>query len=1001
MKRKTIVTKLLLLFSGLLLTTSLFAQQRTLTGIVTDASNGDPLPGATVVVKGTASGTATDINGTFQLKASPGDNLVFSFIGYQNIEVTITDQVELLVSLSPSTLAVDELVVIGYGTVKKSDATGSINTVSSKDFNKGAITSAQDLLIGKSAGVVITNAGGAPGAGATIRIRGGSSFKASNDPLIIIDGVPIDNNNVNGSANLLGFVNPNDIETMTVLKDASATAIYGSRASNGVIIITTKKGKVGSPMKISYDGSTSISKAIKFVDVYTGDELRAIANDNIYKSIFSSGIAKLDTVRSTAKPVKTYAGTGINTDWQQEIFRTAITHDHNLSISGAYKTLPYRVSLGYTDQDGIMKNTGMKRMTGSINLEPTFFKDDLKVSINAKGMNTDYNFGDDGALGSAVRMDPTKGIYDTADAGGYFQWANYDAALGTPNPVEQLMEVDNQSNVQRIIGNMQFDYRFRFLPDLRANLNLATDHTESVGHNNRPTTSPGTLTGTFWGKLNDYNETNNNNLLDFYLNYNKDLAQINSRIDATAGYSWQHFEREEYRYNRGNYDDDHLYQKPDSGFTPTENYLVSFFGRVNYSYSNKYLLTVTVREDGSSRFSPETRWGLFPSAAFAWKINEESFLKNVEALTELKLRLGWGVTGQQDIADNDYPSMATYVLSQNGFYYPIGGEFLPTLRPDPYDPNIKWEETTTQNLGLDFGFLKDRITGSIDLYKRVTDDLINEVTVPTGSNFSNKLVTNVGSLENQGVELSLNLIPISQKDVFLTLGFNFTYNENTVTKLLISDDPTYLGALEGDAFTGINRVSRVGYPVRSFFLNKQVYNSEGQPIEGLYVDLSGKGGAVNGDNEDKYVYKNPAPDYVMGFSGRFNYKNLDLSFSSRANIGNYVLNMVAAGSSYDQMYQIGYWKNMPTYLSDSRFVKRQFTSDYFLSNASFLKIDNVSAGYRFDNLINKMSARISITVQNLLTVTNYEGIDPEVESGIDNNFYPRPRTYMLGLNLTF
>lgn len=979
----------------------LFGQVNTITGVVSDAADGGPLPGVTIIVKGTTQGTVTDIDGTYSIKASSDQTLVFSFIGYAKLEVPVADNLQLSISLTEETTAIDELVVIGYGTVKKSDATGSINTVSSKDFNKGAITSAQDLLIGKSAGVVITNAGGAPGAGATIRIRGGSSLKASNDPLIIIDGVPIDNNNVNGSANLLGFVNPNDIESMTVLKDASATAIYGARASNGVIIITTKKGKVGSPMKITYDGSTSISKAISFVDVYTADELREIANDSIYKSLFSSGLAKLDTVRSSAKPIKTYAGTGIDTDWQQELFRTAITQDHNLSIAGAYKTLPYRVSLGYTDQDGIMKNTGMKRMTGSINLEPTFFKDDLKVSINVKGMNTDYNFGDDGALGSAIRMDPTKGIYDTADAGGYFQWANYDAALGTPNPVEQLMEVDNQSNVQRIIGNVQFDYRFSFLPDLRANLNLATDHTESVGHNNRPTSSPGTLTGTYWGKLNDYWETNNNNLLDFYLNYNKDLSQINSRIDATAGYSWQHFEFEEYRYNRGNYDEDHLYQKPDSVFSPTEYYLVSFFGRVNYSYANKYLLTFTVRDDGSSRFSPETRWGLFPSAAFAWKINEESFLKNVESLTELKLRLGWGITGQQDILGTNYPAMAIYDRSTNGFLYPIGGEFLPTLRPRPYDPNIKWEETTTQNIGLDFGFLKDRVTGSVDIYKRITKDLINNVTVPTGSNFSNKLITNVGSLENQGVELSLNLIPVSQKDVFLTLGFNFTYNQNKVTKLLLTDDPTYLGDLIGDAFTGINRVSRVGYPVSSFFLNKQVYSSDGYPIEGLYVDLSGKGGTVNGNNNAKYIYKNPAPDYVMGFSGRFNYKNLDLSFSSRANIGNYVLNMIAAGSSYDQMYQIGYWKNMPTYLSDSRFVKRQFTSDYFVNNASFFKIDNVSAGYRIENLVGKMSTRISITVQNLLTVTKYEGIDPEVDGGIDNNFYPRPRTYMLGLNLTF
>jgi TonB-linked SusC/RagA family outer membrane protein len=964
----------------------LFGQVNTITGLVSDKTDGNPLPGVTIIVKGTTTGTVTDVDGTYSIKASPEQTLIFSFIGYSKSEVPVEANLQINVSLTEETTALDELVVIGYGTVKKSDATGSINTVSSKDFNKGSITSAQDLLIGKSAGVVITNAGGAPGAGATIRIRGGSSLRASNDPLIIIDGVPIDNSNINGSANMLAFVNPNDIETMTVLKDASATAIYGSRASNGVIIITTKKGKVGSPMKITYDGSTSMASAIKFVDVYTGDEIRQLANDSTKTALFASGISKLDSA---------------NTDWQKEIFRTAITRDHNLSVSGAFKTLPYRVSVGYTDQQGTMKNTGMQRLTGSVNLEPTFFKNDLKVSINAKGMNTNYNFGDAGALGSAINMDPTKNVYDTTDAGGYFQWVNEGASLGTPNPVEQLMEVDNKSIVQRVIGNIQLDYRVRFFPDLRANLNLATDYTESNGHNNRPKTSPGTLTGTYWGRLSDYSAKNKNNLLDFYLNYTKDLSQINSKIDATAGYSWQHFERESNNFTRGNYDATHPYQKPDSSFTPTESYLVSFFGRVNYTFSSRYLLTFTIRDDGSSRFAEGNRWGLFPSAAFAWKIKEESFMKNAEGISDLKLRLGWGITGQQDIPGGDYPAMATYVMAQNAFYYPIGGVFLPTLRPNPYDPHIKWEETTTQNLGLDFGFMKDRITGSLDIYKRTTKDLINEVTVPTGSNFSNKLVTNIGSLENKGTELSLNFIPVSQKDVFLTLGFNFTYNQNKITKLLISNDPNYIGQLYSDGFTGTKQVSRVGYPVKSYLLNKQVYNTNGEPIEGLYVDLSGKGGIVNGDNEDKYIYKNPAPDYVMGFSGRFNYKNLDLSFSTRANIGNYVFNQIAAGASYDQMYQIGYWRNQPTYLSDSKFVKRQFTSDYFVHNASFFKLDNLSAGYRFDNIINKLSARISVTVQNLMTVTKYEGIDPEVDGGIDNNFYPRPRTYMLGLNLTF
>lgn len=583
---------------------------------------------------------------------------------------------------------------------------------------------------------------------------------------------------------------------------------------------------------------------------------------------------------------------------------------------------------------------------------------------------------------------------------GYFQWGNYGANLGTPNPVEQLMVADNKSNVKRVIGNIQFNYKIPFIPELRANLNLATDYTESTGHNNRPTTSPSRITSPLWGRLSDYNGKNYNDLLDFYLNYTKGISQIKSRIDATAGYSWQHFKREGDSYTRGIVDAAHPYQKTDSSTFITENYLVSFFGRLNYTFSDRYLLTLTVREDGSSRFAKGNQWGLFPSAAFAWKIKEESFMKNVKAVSDLKLRLGWGVTGQQDIG-NDYPAQAKYRSSSPGNYYPIGGVFLPTLRPDAYDPDIKWEETTTQNIGLDFGFMDDRISGSIDVYNRVTDNLLNTVTIPSGSNFSNTLLTNVGSLENKGAEFSLNLIPISQKDMSLNIGFNVTYNVNKITKLLTSDDPDYIGILYGDAFTGQKQVTRVGYPAYSYFLNKQVYDANGSPIEGMYVDLSGKGGTVNGDNADKYIYKNPVADVLLGFSARFAYKNFDLAASTRASIGNYVYNQVAAGASYDQMWANGYWHNQATYLSDTKFVKRQFTSDYFVDNASFFKLDNLSAGYNFDNLFDKMSARISFTVQNVLTITNYKGIDPEVAGGIDNNFYPRPRTFMLGISLSY
>lgn len=981
----------LLLFSALLMANVSFAQEMTITGKVTDASTKEPLVGVTVVIEGTTSGTTTDFDGNYRLNVAKGQNLVFSFIGYKSQTITVGDQKTLDVALSVETKGLDEVVVIGYGQVKKSDATGSVVAVDSKDFNKGAITSPQDLLVGKSAGVVITPGGGAPGSGATIRIRGGSSLNASNDPLIIVDGVPLDNNKIDGSGNFLSFINPNDIETFTVLKDASATAIYGSRASNGVILITTKKGKAGAPMKISYDGNVSVATPEKYVDVYSGDEMRQIAANNM--DLFGA-----ETLSKLGQE---------NTNWQKEIFRTTISHEHNLSLSGAVKSMPYRVSVGYTDQNGILKNTGMKRMTASVNLNPTLLNGDLKFNVSAKGMNTDNNFGDSGAIGSAINMDPTQPVYDPTKTGsaGYFQWSNYGANLGTPNPVEQALAVDNKSNVKRFVGNVQADYKLPFLPDMHAHLNVATDYTKSVGHNNRPTTAPSVLTSPTWGRLTNYNGKNYNNLLDFYLNYTKDIESINSKVDVTGGYSWQHFKRESFNYARGIVDDLHPYQKVDSTAFATENYLVSFFGRLNYTLADKYLLTVTVRDDGSSRFAKGNQWGIFPSAAFAWKMKEESFLKNVNAISQMKLRLGWGITGQQDIG-SDYPAQAKYVLASAGYYYPIGGEFLPTLRPDAYDPNIKWEQTTTQNIGLDFGFLDNRIYGSIDVYKRVTDNLLNQVTIPSGSNFSNTLLTNVGSLENKGAEFSLNLVPISKKDMSLNVGFNLTYNKNKITKLLLTDDPTYLGILYGSGMTGQNQVTRVGYPAYSFFVNQQVYDSNGNPIEGLYVDRSGAGGTVSGDNNDKYIYHNPVPDYTMGLSLRFNYKKFDLSASSRANIGNYVYNMVDAGSSLDQMQQIGYWKNFPRSLNNTNFVKRQFSSDYYVQNASFFKLDNVSAGYQLDNLINKLNARVSFTVQNVFTITKYDGIDPEVpysdgRPGIDNNFYPRARTFILGVNLTY
>jgi iron complex outermembrane receptor protein len=566
--------------------------------------------------------------------------------------------------------------------------------------------------------------------------------------------------------------------------------------------------------------------------------------------------------------------------------------------------------------------------------------------------------------------------------------------------VEQALMADNKSIVNRFLGNVQLDYRLPFLPSINANLNLATDYGESSGHNNRPSTSPSVLLPSgLTEKVESYTAKNVNNLLDFYLNFSQDLDKISSRIDAMAGYSWQYFKNESESTRRES-------DPNPSGYitvvrpTINELQLISFFGRLNYSLLDRYLVTFTLRNDHSSRFSPDTRSGFFPSLALAWKINEESFLRDVDLVTDLKFRMGWGETGQQDIMGNYYPYMSTFLESTQGYYYMIDGQLVPTLRPNAYDPKIKWEKTITKNIGFDFGFYNDRITGTVDLYERITEDMINEVGTPTMSNFSNRLWTNVGSLENKGVETSLNVIPISHKDMSLNIGLNFTYNRNKITKLLISDDPDYL-LLYGDAFTGQNQVTKVGYPIRSFFVNQQVYDEDGNPIEGLYVDLAGQGGQIGGDNANKYIYKDPSPDYLFGFSFRFNYKQFDIMSSSRISIGNYVYNALAAGASLDQMSQIGYWVNMPTMLDDTRFVKRQFTSDYFVENGSYWKLDYLGVGYNISKIYKTMNARIGFTVQNVLTVTKYKGLDPEVSNGIGSAFYPRPRTFMLGISISY
>ncbi len=999
MKFEIVKMKAIWFFLFALLTLSVTAQERSITGKVTDATTNEGLIGVTVLVEGTFTGTVTDIDGKFTLKVTPATKLVFSFIGYESQIVAVGQQSQLNIALKTETKGLDEVVVIGYGTVKKSDATGAVSTVSSKDFNKGGITSPQDLIVGKSAGTVITSNSGAPGSGSTIRIRGGSSMSASNDPLIIIDGFPVSNSGVSGLANPLSTINPNDIETFTVLKDASATAIYGSRASNGVILITTKKGNLGKPMQIDYNGTVGVSTVNKYMDVLSGDEFRALSLDLAKKSAVGLSMGALSRLGTS------------NTNWQKEIYRSAITHDHNLSMSGGMKAMPYRVSLGYTGQDGILKTTDMKRTTMAVGLDPRFFDDHLKVSVNLKGSYTTQNFGDAGAVGSAVAFDPTQSVRNgNTKFGGYYTWANLSDVLadgsmdpngspnpiGVSNPVALLNQTDNTSVVQRSLGNAQFDYKFHFLPELRANMNVGYDYFTTKGHNNAPDNAAFTFRNGI-GRLNDYSQTGKSQLFDFYLNYVKDLKSINSKIDATAGYSWQHFYKDGSSFVRNG---DGKQISDNSKFI-NENYLVSFFGRVNYTFMDRYLLTVTLRDDGSSRFSKANRWGLFPAAAFAWKIKDESFLKDVSTVSDLKLRLGYGITGQQDIG-NDYPYLPVYRGSTATAQYQFGNTFYNTLRPNPYDANIKWEETTTYNIGLDYGFLNNRITGSIDLYDRTTKDLLNFIPIAAGSNFSNFLTTNVGNLENKGAEISINGRVVESKDWNWSVGFNAAYNQNKITKLTKTDDPNYPGVDVGAIGGGVGNMiqnQRVGYAANSFFVFQQVYGSNGMPIEGLYVDRTGTGGTVTSNNLNKFHYKKPAPDYTIGINSRVSYKNVDFSFSGRSNIGNYAYNNVASGALYSTVYnQSGFYNNLPRLVNNAKFTNTQYFSDFYVENASFFKMDNISLAYNF---VKHLKARVSFTVQNAFTITKYKGLDPEVDGGIDNNFYPRPRVFVLGVNLTF
>ncbi|MDC1107029.1 TonB-dependent receptor [Prolixibacteraceae bacterium] len=965
------------------------AQEKIITGSVVDKTTRELLPGVTIAVEGTARGTITDFDGNFSLKVNPGETLSISYIGYATQKVAVGSQSTLAIDLVTDTKGLDEVLVIGYGSVKKEDATGAVQAISSKEFNAGAISSPQDLLVGKASGVQITSSGGAPGSGSTIRIRGGSSISASNDPLIVIDGVPMDTEGVAGMQNPLNSINPADIKTFTVLKDASSTAIYGSRASNGVILITTKTGKSAQDLKVTYNGNVSMATPSYKVDVMGAPEYREFIG-NTY------GIDS-DAYKNT----QVYPNQ--NTNWQDEIYRTSINHDHNVSLTGGVKNLPYRLSVGYTDQKGIVETSSMQRETVGLNLNPTFFEDQLKVSISAKYMHVENRFINDGAIGNAITYDPTKPVYDpNSKYGGYTTTIDNDGnpvTIAPQNPVALLHQTNNTSKVNRGIINGKIDYTPNFFSDLTATLSVGLDISESEGAVRTDATAA-------WSEPNNperagsydpYSQNKNNQTLDFYLTYNKVLEDHN--IKVMTGYSYQEFRRDDDRffYNAANSD-----EKNDKDPGSNLNRLLAFFGRAEYAFKNKYLLNATFRADGTTRFADH--WGLFPSLGFAWKMKEESFLKDVEPISSMKLRLGWGATGQQNVGGNDTPYLGTYTESNNTALYPWGGSYIITQRPNGYDKDIKWETTYTYNVGLDFGFFDERLSGSIEWYYRQTNDLLSTVPVPAGANLTNLLLTNVGNLTNQGVEFSVDYNAITTQDLNWRVGANVTYNQNEITKLTANDDPNFLGNPTGGISGGTGstiQMQSVGQPTNSFFVYEQVYAEDGRPLEGVYVDQNGDH-VIN--DLDKIHTGQAAPNWMIGLNTNLSYMNWDFSMSGRFQFGASIYNNNASnnGVKQDTYNSGGNFLSNRLPLARTSFENVQYWSSHYVENADFFKLDNVSLGYTFSNISKAVSSvRVSATAQNLFIISNYTGVDPEVSSGIDNNFYPRSRTYMLGVNITF
>ena len=966
------------------ITSPLSAQDgRKVTGHVVDDTN-EPLIGASILVVGTSTGVITDLDGNFSIVVPSGaTTLQISYVGYETMTVPIPDNNTVNVKMKSDSQVLSDVVVIGYGTTRKSDLTGSVSNVSSKDFNSGLISSPEQLINGKVSGVQIMSNSGSPTAGSTIRIRGGASLNASNDPLIVLDGVPLETGGISGNdGNFLALINPSDIESMTILKDASSTAIYGSRASNGVIIITTKKGSTDR-MKVSFTTTNSIQTRTKLNDMLSREEFINVVN----------------TQGSDAQ--KALLGNA-NTDWNDKIYHNAFGTDNNLSLSGRLaKNFPIRVSLGYYNQDGLVKTDNAERITGSVSLSPSFFDDHLKLNFNVKGSRNDNRFANSNAIWNAATWNPTIPVYSGNNTfGGYTEATDNVGQLvtgGTVNPLGALKQYKSTSRVSRVVGNFDVDYKMHFLPELKFHATLGYDYAKGQGKIYVP--AEAAQYETTHGRDYKYGpQKNTNRLLTTYFNYNKYLDSWKSSIDATVGYDYQYWKSTSPQYSELST----LGEIQSTTAASDERHvLLSYYARLNYTFDSRYMLTATMRRDGTSRFSKDNRWGTFPSVALAWRVSEEAFLKDNAVLSNLKLRASYGVTGQQDGIGN-YNYLPVYTASQSGAEAQFGNQYITTYRPEAYVSNLKWETTTAWNAGFDFGFLEDRITGSFDYYTRQTKDLLATVASPAGTNFDKNILTNVGNVDSQGIEVSLNASPIQSKNWNWDVSFNMTWQKMKVKNLSLVEGGAATNISAGASIDGQNvQVLSEGYEPYMFYVYKQLYDAEtGKPIEGAYADLNGDGEINSGD---LYRYKSPTPDFIFGFSTSLNYQKWTLSTSLRANVGNYVYNGMAmnTGAWETMSYNAFQLNNVHSSYLETGFQRRQHLSDYYVENGSFLKMDNLSLSYNFGRVCRWLSLNASVMVQNVFCITKYSGVDPEVPSGMDSSFYPRPRTYSLSLGLEF